>query len=227
MEEICVLVAESTRKGIKRYTYQRKNIPEFNIVLDIYTIFRPSSLFTARRIKKICSKYRYVYSKDFCFLKYCKKNEEPLLNFLPCFCLTKIANSHRIKLTEENIGIVIRSKKFVNIKFLTDLCKNLKYIRIYGSDKDTDNMFMEASGICVQPGKDNNEKMTVYLDNNIYFKVDNKIITDIKLHIPGQFKENIPFEEIISDLLKCENSEKLMKKLKLNIKEFVLLDKTM
>lgn len=218
MEEICVLIAERKRKGLKRYIYTRKSITELDVVLDIYTVFCPKSVFTARRLKKICSKYKYVYSKDIIFSKYCKKKEESLLNFLPCLSVTKIANANRINLAEENIGIVIKSKKFVNINFLTKLCKNIKYIRIYGSDRDTDNIIMEATGICVQPGKDKTEKIIIYLDDNIYFKVSDKIITDLKITVPEYLK---PFDDIVCHALKCENPDKIMKKTGVVVREFV------
>ena len=75
MEEICVLIAERKRKGLKRYIYTRKSITELDVVLDIYTVFCPKSVFTARRLKKICSKYKYVYSKDIIYI-YCNKNKK-------------------------------------------------------------------------------------------------------------------------------------------------------
>ena len=217
MEEICVLNAQEKRKGFKRYIYERKSIPELNVILNIYTVFCPKSLFTGRRLKKICSKYSYVYSDDLIFSKYCKRKEGSLLNFMPKLCLKKIANANNVKLAEENIGIVIKNNKFVNIKFLSELCKNIKYVRVYGSNRETDDLIMEASGICVQPGKDQSEKIIIYLDTDISFKVSGKIITDVKL---SSYK-GLPCDDIICELLKCENAEKLLKKHKLKITGFV------
>lgn len=217
MEEICVLVAKDKGKVLKRYIYERKSMPELDVALNIYTVFCPKSLFTGRRLKKICSKYRYVYSDNLIFSKYCKRKEGSLLNFMPKLCLKKIANANNVNLAEENIGIVIKNNKFVNIKFLSELCKNIKYVRVYGSSRETNDLIMEASGICVQPGKDQNEKIIIYLDTDISFKVSGKIITDLRL---SSYKDLL-CDDIICDLLKCENAEKLYKKLKLNITEFV------
>lgn len=225
MEEICVLKAEHKKKGLKRYLYERKSISDLDIILNIYTVFCPKSVFTARRLTKICSNYKYVYANDIIFSKYRKCKENSLMNFLPGLSLTKIANMHRVNLAEENIGIVIKSKKLVNISFLTKLCKNIKYIRVYESDKETDNMIMEATGICVQQGKERNEPILVFLDDNMYFNVKGKIIADLIITIPEKLRNEVIADSILYDVLKCDKADMLIKKLNITIKGFRTLDK--
>ena len=77
---------------------------------------------------------------------------------------------------------------------------------------------MEATGICVQPGKDKTEKIIIFLDDNIYFKVSDKIITDLKITVPEYLK---PFDDIVCHALKCESPDKIMKKTGIAVREFV------
>lgn len=220
MTQICVLVAENKRKGFKRYLYKRKTIQDFNVVLNIYTVFCPKSVFTARRIKKICSKFDYVYSDDIIFSKYCKKKAEPLINYIPHLSLTKFSNVSKIKLSDEKIGLVIKSKDFVNSEFLSELCKKIKYLSVYNSNKNIDEMIMDSTGICVQQGKDYREKLLIYLDKNIYFKADGKTAVDVKLSVPENIRVLFPSDDILNDILKTKNAEKILKKHGVNICDF-------
>lgn len=217
MKEICVLIAENKRKGLKRYLYNRKTVQDFGIALNIYTVFCPKSVFTARRITKICSKFDYVYSDNIIFSKYCKKKDEPLINYIPQLSLTKFANIFKVNLAKENIGIVIKNKKFVNSHYLSTLCKNIKYLTVYNSDKSIDVLIRDTTGICVQQGKDYSEKLLIYLDENIYFKSDGKTAVDVKLSVPENIRTLFPAEGILFDILKEKNAEKILKKYGVNI----------
>ena len=220
MTQICVLVAENKRKGLKRYLYSRKTIQDFNVVLNIYTVFCPKSVFTARRLKKICNNFDYVYSNDIIFTKYCKRKNEPLINYIPHLSLIKISNISKIKLADEKIGLVINNKRFVNSEFLSVLCKNIKYLSVYNSNKFIDEMIMDATGICVQPGKDYSEKLLIYLDDNIYFKIDGKTAVDVKISVPENIRALFPTDDILNDILKRKDAEKLLKKYGVNICDF-------
>lgn len=220
MEEICVLIAENKRKGFKRYLYERRTVSNLNVAMNIYTIFCPKSVFTARRLKKICSSYKFVYSNDGVFTKYCKRKTGSIIDFMPKLALTKIANVNKINLAEENIGLVIKNSKYVNINFLTELLKNVKYLCVYESDRKINEIIMEASGICAQKGKDFSEKILIFLDESIYFKVDGKIISDISISLPENLKNIFPVKQIIEDVLKCENAENILKNNKIKITDF-------
>ena len=222
MEEICVLIAQKKRKGFKRYEYKRKVIKSFDAALDIYTIFRPTSAFTGRRVKKIVSKYKLVYSHDFCFKKHCKEKGESLLNFLPFLSLNHLVKDKNFDITKEVTGIVIKSRKLVNINFLSRLLKNVKYISIYNSTNEINNIFMEATGLCAVKGRNFNERLIIILDDNISFIIDNMTYTDAQLSAHRDFLDkDYPSQEILKDLLKVPDAEKLMIKHGLKITNII------
>lgn len=227
MEEICVLIAQKKRKGFKRYDYTRRNIKEFETVLDIFTIYCPKSAFTGRRVKKITSKYKSVYTSDIALKKYAKRKEESILNFLPSLSAKAIAEQFDFDLSKEIVGIVIKSRRFVNINFLSRLLKNVKYISIYNSSSEINNIFMEATGICAVNGKSYNERFTIILDDSVSFCINGEIFTDAVFSTHPLFDDkDFPATEILKDLLKRPDGEKIMKKAGIDIINLIWLDKT-
>ncbi len=221
MDEICVLIAQKKRKGFKRYVYQRKVINEFNVALNIYTIYCPKSAFTSRRVKKITSSYNFVYTNDLTLRKYSKGNEESLLNYLPRLSVKKLTDRANFDISKEIVGIVIKSRKLVNINFLSGLLKNVKYISVYNSSSDINNIFMEATGLCAVSGKNHDERFTVVLDDNVSFYIDGETFTDVTLSTHRLFKDkDFPADEILKDLLKRPDAEKIIENSGLSIINF-------
>ena len=225
MEEICVLVAKEKRKSFKRYDYNRRVIEDFNLALNIYTVFCPKSAFTKRRLKKICSKYSLVYSKDVCFKKYCKSKEDSILNYIPDLAISFITKN--MDLSENAIGIVIKSNKLVNINFLSALLKNVKYINIYNPTSESKKAILDATGICATNGKDYSERLIIYLGENLSFFVDGEYITDVNLSGHSFLEEiSFPAAEILKDYLKQPQSRNIMEKAGIYINSLHPLDKT-
>ena len=225
MEELCVLIAKEKRKYFKRYEYSRKIIEDFNIALNIYSVYNNKSAITKRRLKKICSKYTYIYSNDAYFKKYCKTKEDSLLNYMPDIVISSITKN--IDLSEKTIGIVIKNNKLVNINFLARLLKNFKYINIYNPSFEAKKSILDATGICAMPGKDYSERLIIYLGENLSFFFDGEYITDVSLagH-PFLNESSFPAEEILKDYLKQQNCKNIMEKTGIFINNLLSLDKT-
>lgn len=225
MEEICVLVAKDERQYFKRYDFSRSFIDDFGITLNIYTVYNKKSTITKRRLKKICSKYSYIYSKDACFKKYCKSKEESLFNYMPKLIISEITKD--IDFSEKEIGLVIKSNTLVNINILSGLLRNFKYINIYNSSKESKKAILDATGICVKDGKNYTEELIIYLGENLSFFVNGVYITDVSLKGHSFLDEaDFPAEDIIKDCLKQKDCEKIMEKTGIFINNLLPLDKT-
>ena len=225
MEEICVLIAKDKRKYFKRYDFSRKIIDDFGIALNIYTIYNKKSAITKRRLKKICSKYTYIYSNDACFKKYCKSKEESLFNYMPNLLISELTKDDDF--SEKEVGLVIKSGKLVNINFLSGLLRKFKYINIYNSSKESKKAILDATGICVKEGKDYTEELIIYLGENLSFFINGIYITDASLKGHSFLDEtDLPAQEIIKDCLKQKDCEKIMEKTGIFINNLLPLDKT-